>query len=200
MERLGEITGWPHITFGRKRKIHSDALFIERESNKIITVLLYCPIGKCSAIIYILKLLYARKTPDDSNGRHVWINVTWHFIERSFISGIRGPVGERIIAVCDLVCDNPRLLFFFRCSPAVAMGYLIFWAFELSYSCSPGPKVMEKVVKRKGVDHRLWKGEEPGVGVAGKRGDRAFSSLKELRYPENVNIWLSVALEMFFKK
>ena len=47
---------------------------------------------------------------------------------------------------------------------------------------------MEKVVKRKGVDHRLWKGKEAGVGVAGKRGDRAFSSLKELRYPENVNI------------
>ena len=73
MERVGEITGWPHITFGRKRKIRSDVLFIERESNKIITVLLYCPIGKCSALIYILKLLYTKKTPDDSNGRHVWI-------------------------------------------------------------------------------------------------------------------------------
>ena len=84
MDRLGEITGWPHITFCRKRKIRSDALFIERERKKIITVLLYCPIGKCSAIIYILKLLYAKKTPDDSNGRHVWIEVTWPFI-KSFV-------------------------------------------------------------------------------------------------------------------
>ena len=38
---------------------------------------------------------------------------------------------------------------------------------------------MAKVVKRKGVDHRLWKGEEPGVVVVGKRGDRAFSYLKD---------------------
>ena len=113
MERVGEITGWPHITFGRKRKIRSDTLFIERESNKIITVLLYCPIGKCSAIIYILKLLYAKKTPDDSNGRHVWINVTWHFIERSFISGVRGPVGERVMLVCDCVRQRPTSFFFF---------------------------------------------------------------------------------------
>ena len=64
----------------------------------------------------------------------------------------------------------------------------MFGGFGLSNSCSPGPKVMTKVVKRKGVDHRLWKGEEPGVVVAENRGDRAFSSLKALRYPENVNI------------
>lgn len=56
----------------------------------------------------------------------------------------------------------------------------MFGGFGLSNSCSPGPKVMAKVVKRKGVDHRLWKGEEPGVVVAGNRGDRAFSSLKAL--------------------
>ena len=61
------------------------------------------------------------------------------------------------------------------------------------------PKVMAKVVKRKDVDHRLWKGEEPGVVEAGKRGGRAFSYLKELRYPESVNIWLCI-FEMFFKK
>ena len=93
MERVGEITGWPHITFGRKRKIRSDALFIERERNKIITVLLYCPIGKCSAIIYILKLLYAKKTPDDSNGRHVWIKVTWPFVERFVYFWCQGTCG-----------------------------------------------------------------------------------------------------------
>ena len=60
----------------------------------------------------------------------------------------------------------------------------MFGGFGLSNSCSPGPKVMAKVFKGKGVDHRLWKGEEPGVVVAGK----SFSYLTELRYSENVNI------------
>lgn len=47
----------------------------------------------------------------------------------------------------------------------------MFGGFGLSNSCSPGPKVMAKVVKRKGVDHRLWKGEEPGVVVAGTEAE-----------------------------
>ena len=85
-----------------------------------------------------------------------------------------------------MVGDNLRL--FFDVCLLCRQGYLMFGGFGLSNSCSPGPKVMAKVVKRKGVDHRLWKGEEPGVVEAGKRGGRAFSYLKELRYPESVNI------------